>query len=229
MIGIIIADYDEIQWLLLKRKIKSQKIKIKGFCFFLLNVHDKKVPLCISGIGKSNAAAAAATMINNFKINAIFNLGLCGTSKSTVKISCPIIVKSVEYFDVDLTNFGYKKNQIPQEKTRIFIEKKYIKKLSTLLNNKEKLIIGSIASGDTVVTKKNINSFPNLKNEIMGIDMELMSIAQICQKNKISIFSLKFVSDFVLANRQHLTYQTSLKELQKKITNFLIKFLLLNN
>lgn len=50
----------------------------------------------------------------------------------------------------------------------------------------------------------------------MGIDMELMSIAQICQKNKIDIFSLKFVSDFVLAYEQHSTYQTSLKELQKK-------------
>lgn len=64
--------------------------------------------------------------------------------------------------------------------------------------------------------QKNINSFSNLENKIVGIDMELMAIAQICQKNKIDIFSLKFVSDFVLAYKQHSTYQTSLKELQKK-------------
>ena len=56
-----------------------------------------------------------------------------------------------------------------------------------------------------------------------------MAIAQICQKNKIDIFSLKFVSDFVLAYKQHSTYQTSLKELQKKITTFLIKFLYSND
>ena len=229
MIGIIIADYDEIKWSYLKKMVKPQKIEINGFHFFLLNVHNKKIPLCLSGIGKANAAAAAATMINNFKINAIFNLGLCGISKSTIKISCPIIVKSVEYFDVDLTNFGYKKNQIPHEKTKVLIKKKYIEKLSTLLNtNNEKSIIGSIVSGDTIIAKKNINFFPNLKNKTVGVDMELMSIAQICQKNQINVFSLKFVSDYVLGHKQHTTYQTSLKKLQKKITNFLIKFLLLS-
>ena len=82
-------------------------------------------------------------------------------------------------------------------------------------DNNEKSIIESIVSGDSLVTKKNINSFSNLENKIVGIDMELMAIAQICQKNKIDIFSLKFVSDFVLAYKQHSTYQTSLKELQK--------------
>ena len=55
--------------------------------------------------------------------------------------------------------------------------------------------------------------------------MELMAIAQICQKNKIDFFSLKFVSDFVLENKTYQVYQKSLKKLQKKITNFLIKFL----
>ena len=230
MIGIIIADYDEIQWSHLKKVIKLRKIEINGFCFFLLKVCNKRIPLCLSGIGKTNAAAATIAMIDNFKINAIFNLGLCGINKSTIKISCPIIAKSVEYFDVDLTNFGYKKNQIPHEKTKILIKKKYIKKLFTLLNdNNEKSIIESIVSGDSLVTKKNINSFSNLENKIVGIDMELMAIAQICQKNKIDIFSLKFVSDFVLAYKQHSTYQTSLKELQKKITTFLIKFLYSND
>ena len=72
-------------------------------------------------------ATATVAMIDNFKINATFDLGLCRINKSTRKISCPIITKSVEYFDVDLTNFGYKKNQIPHEKTKILIKKKYIK------------------------------------------------------------------------------------------------------
>lgn len=54
-------------------------------------------------------ATATVAMIDNFKINATFDLGLCRINKSTRKISCPIITKSVEYFDVDLTNFGYKK------------------------------------------------------------------------------------------------------------------------
>ena len=161
MIGIIIVDYDEIQWSHLKKVIKLRKIEINGFCFFLLKVCNKRIPLCLSGIGKTNAAAATIAMIDNFKINAIFNLGLCGINKSTIKISCPIIAKSVEYFDVDLTNFGYKKNQIPHEKTKILIKKKYIKKLSTLLNdNNEKPIIESIVSGDSLVTKKILILFP---------------------------------------------------------------------
>lgn len=35
MIGIIIADYDEIQWSHLKKVIKLRKIEINGFCFFV--------------------------------------------------------------------------------------------------------------------------------------------------------------------------------------------------
>lgn len=227
MFGIIIADYDEINLSNLKKEIKFQKVIINGFSFFLLNIHNKKIPLCISGIGKANAAAATATMINNFEINNIFNLGLCGTTRATIKIFTPIIAKSVEYFDVNVTDFGYKKNQIPYEKTKIFIKKKYIKKISILLNaNNEKVVIGKIVSGDTFITKKNINFFSNIKNKIVGIDMELMAIAQICQKNKIDVFSLKFVSDLVFENKQHSTYKNSLKKLQKKMTDFLLKILL---
>lgn len=230
MIGIIIADYDEIQWSHLKKIIKLRKIEINGFCFFLLKVCNKRIPLCLSGIGKTNAAAATIAMIDNFKINAIFNLGLCGINKSTIKISCPIIAKSVEYFDVDLTNFGYKKNQIPHEKTKILIKKKYIKKLSTLLNdNNEKPIIESIVSGDSLVTKKILILFPIWKIKLWELIWNWWPSHKYVKKNKIDIFSLKFVSDFVLAYKQHSTYQTSLKELQKKITTFLIKFLYSND
>lgn len=226
MIGIIIADYDEIWLSDLKKNIKFNKVKINGFLFLLLEINQKKVPLCISGIGKVNAASATIAMINNFKIDAIFNLGLCGTNKATIKITTPIVVKSTEYFDVDLTGFKYEKNQIPNEKIKITIKKKYIKKIfDLLLKNNEKPIIGAIASGDAIVTKKNINFFSKIKNEIVGTDMESMAIAQICQKNKIDFFSLKFVSDFVLANKTYLTYQKSLKKIPKKIINFLIKFL----
>ncbi len=224
MLGIIIADWDEIKLSNLKQKIKLQKIKINGFWFLLLNIHNKKIPLCISGIGKTNAAAATATMINNYKITKIFNIGLCGVNKSMIKNFCPIIAKSVEYFDVNLTNFGYKKNQIPREKSRILIKKKYIKKISSLLDiNDEKPIIGSIVSGDTFVTRKNVNFFFNIKNKVVGIDMESMAIAQICQKNNIDFFSLKFVSDSILNEKQNLIYNKSLKKMRKKITNFLIR------
>lgn len=92
----------------------------------------------------------------------------------------------------------------------------------------KKSIIKSIVSGDSLVSKRNINFFPNLENKIVGIDMELVAIAQICQKNKIDVFSFKFVSDCVLAHKQHSTYLTSLKELQK-ITILLIKFLYSND
>ena len=226
MVGIIIADYDEILLSDLKKNIKFKKIKINGFSFFLLDIGQKKIPLCISGIGKVNAASATTTMINYFKIDVIFNLGLCGTSKITIKIATPIVVKSIEYFDVDLTGFEYKKNQIPNEKIKICIKRKYIRKIFNLLvENGEKPVIGPIASGDTIVTKKNIDFFSKIKNKIIGSDMELMAIAQICQKNKIDFFSLKFVSDFVLENKTYQVYQKSLKKLPKKITNFLIKFL----
>ena len=226
MIGIIIADFDEICLSDLKKNIKFKKVKINGFSFFLLDINQKKISLCISGIGKVNAAAATTTMITNFKINVIFNLGLCGTNKTTIKITTPIIVKSVKYFDVDLTGFNYKKNQIPNEKMKICIKKKYIKNIFNLLiKNGEKPIVGTIASGDAIITKKNINFYSKIENEIVGIDMELMAIAQICRKNKIDFFSLKFVSDFILANKTYLTYQKSLKKMPKKITNFLLTFL----
>lgn len=115
MVGIIIADYDEILLSDLKKILNLKKLKSMVFLSFC-QILVKKIPLCISGIDKVNAASATTTMINYFKIDVIFNLGLCGTSKITIKITRPIVVKSIEYFDVDLTGFEYKKTKYLMKK-----------------------------------------------------------------------------------------------------------------
>ena len=114
MVGIIIADYDEILLSDLKKILNLKKLKSMVFLSFC-QILVKKIPLCISGIDKVNAASATTTMINYFKIDVIFNLCLCGTSKITIKTR-PIVVKSIEYFDVDLTGFEYKKTKYLMKK-----------------------------------------------------------------------------------------------------------------
>jgi nucleoside phosphorylase len=57
-------------------------------------------------------------------------------------------------------------------------------------------LIGTIASGDSFVSKKNIHKF-NLSNNIDVVDMESCAIAQVCHNMKIKYGFIKLVSDIV--------------------------------
>jgi len=214
MLGLIVAEKEETANLV--KTLKSKIIGFNGIKYYIGYLDNQQVVICFSGIGKVNAAIAATNMIINFNVDKIFNIGLCGSCKPAVKPGSILIADNVEYSDVDLTAFNYLLNQLPDEPMQYSIKNQYVEGLKALVENK---IIGTIATADSVVSIKNVESFPSLANKnVLGFDMEAAAIAQVCNKTKTDFFCMKLVSDNLSYDESSKSqYNTNYKTLAKQI------------
>jgi len=222
MIGLIVAEKQEVGSLI--KTIQAKIIEFNGVRYYVGDVKGHQVVVCFSGVGKVNAAMAATNMIINFGVDKIFNIGLCGSCKTSIKPGDCLIASAIEYSDVDLTAFEYPLNQIPEEPTRFDIKQTYIDYLKTIIENAH---VGVIASADSVISINNVEAFPSLVNqEVVGFDMEAVAIAQVCNKTKTDFLCVKVVSDnLTLDATSKSQYDVSLKTLGRKIEGITIKVL----
>ncbi|MBQ0045399.1 MAG: 5'-methylthioadenosine/S-adenosylhomocysteine nucleosidase [Mycoplasma sp.] len=222
MIGLIAAEKAETNNLI--KSIKAKIIEFNGVRYYIGNIEDKQVVVCFSGIGKVNAAMTAMNMVINFGVDKIFNIGLAGACKKDIKPGTILIGDGVEYYDVDLTAFNYQLNQMPEEPIRYEIKKEYVDYLKTIIKEP---VVGTIASGDSIVSINNVEAFPSLGNkEVVGFDMEAAAIAQVCNHVKIDFLCAKIISDNLSFDESsRAQYDTNYKSLSKEIEKICLKVL----
>lgn len=222
MIGLIVAEKEEVGNLV--KSLKSKIIEFNGIRYYIGNIANKQVILCFCGIGKANAAATAMNMITNFGVDQIFNIGLCGSCKTTIKPGMLLIADNCEYCDVDVTPLDYALNQIPNEPSKFSIKSSYVNFLKSLDSDST---IGTIATSDSFVTIQNIELFPSLANkDVIGFDMEACAIAQVCHKTKTDFLCAKVVSDnLAMDANSKKQYHTNYQMLSKKIEGITKKVL----
>ncbi len=132
------------------------------------------ITLLITGIGKQKTAIALTQYLcNNLKPDLIINIGYAGSTD--IEIGKWVNINNV---------YNYEWN-IPGEER--FSMSDFENKKLILLKNKN-LIIAPCYSAEAFVTKTDIN-------ESVVFDMELHSIAIICDINNIDLFALKKISD----------------------------------
>ncbi|XQP55694.1 MAG: 5'-methylthioadenosine/S-adenosylhomocysteine nucleosidase [Mycoplasmoidaceae bacterium] len=222
MIGLIAAEKMETNNLI--KTINAKVIEFNGVRYYIGNINDKQVVVCFSGVGKVNAALTAMNMVINFGVDKIFNIGLAGAYKANIIPGSVLIADSVEYDDVDMTAFKYQLNQLTDEPIRLDIKKEYVDFLKSINKNS---VVGTIATGDVVVTLNNIEAYPSLANkDVIGFDMEAMAIAQVCNKTKTDFLCVKIVSDNLsLDSSSDDQYHTNYKQLSKQIEKISLKVL----
>lgn len=224
MLGIIIADKTETNNLV-QLLPNCHVFEFNNFKYYVSKFDNKIVVVAFSGIGKVNAAMCAMSLINNFNADKIINIGIAGTTKNEISHATPIIVKKCQYFDVDVTAFGYAKNQVPNEPAHFLIKDKYIEEIKSIIN--EKNIIGSLATGDSFIDQNNV-SFFKLEdiNDIVAIDMEACAIAQVSNKNKIDFICIKFISDNTSCDETNKKqYDENKKKIKTKIDDTVLKLI----
>lgn len=222
MIGLIAAEKAETNNLI--KVIKAKIIEFNGVRYYIGNIKDQQVVVCFCGIGKTNAALTAMNMIINFSVDKIFNIGLAGACKTDIVPGTKIIADSLEYNDIDLTAFNYQLNQLPDEPLRYEIKQQYIDYLKTIIKEPK---VGTIASGDSVITIKNVEAFPSLgSKEVLAFDMEATAIAHVCHKTNTDFFCVKIVSDnLTFGENSKSQYDTNYKTLSKQIEDICLKVL----
>jgi adenosylhomocysteine nucleosidase len=195
VIGIIGAMAVEIE--LIKARLSSiTQEEVLGRVFYLGKLESADVVLVQSGIGKANAAATTALLIDKYQPTHIFNSGVAGGI--SLLPNDLLIATSVMYFDVFAQNFGYEPGQLPGE-PRLFYPSETLRNQLVRLTTSN-VHQGLIASGDTFVTNRNV--LQAIDEDVAAVDMESAAIAQICAQASVPFAIVRAISDNVGSEEQ---------------------------
>lgn len=143
------------------------------------------------GIGKVNAAAAAAYLIGTKNVSCILNAGLSG-AVSGLKREDMIAGESYIECDFDLTAIGYAPGQkCDGQKSLLTADEKL---LSYALESKG-IIKAKCGTGDIFLSDKEKKEYFRSTFSIESFDMETGAIASVCDKAGVPMLSLRKISD----------------------------------
>lgn len=156
--------------------------------------------VCISGVGKVNAAATTQAIIMKYAPEIIINIGVAGTATKELGIGDLVVGSSYVQFDVDTSPIGDPKYMISGI-NKIIIEsdaelcKKAVSVAKALFPQKN-VTEGRIASSDKFIGGENAY----LKDEAIAlgaacVEMESGAIAQVALINGVSYIAVRTISD----------------------------------
>jgi len=155
---------------------------------------DKKIILCLSGIGKVNAAATTQYLINKYNPTIIINSGCAGSLTENVKVLDTIVANYVTYHD--FSPIRIMESCVPDD-GYVKADSGIIQKVeSILIENNIKYHIGGIASGDCFVTSSEMRDDIYSRTNSLAVDMESASIGHISKKNNVPFIIIRSISDF---------------------------------
>ncbi|MCR3757867.1 5'-methylthioadenosine/adenosylhomocysteine nucleosidase [Clostridium felsineum] len=207
-IGIIGAMDEELEILLKEMKMERKENKAQ-MVFNLGSLNDKNVVIVRCGIGKVNAAICTQILVDDFKVDAIINVGVAGGIGKDVLPGDIVIADSLVEHDMDATAFGDKVGQIPRMDTFDF---KCDPKLVEIANKvcksfeNQKAHIGRIATGDQFVADIEKIKWLSSEFDAYACEMEGGSIAHTAYLNKIPFVVIRSISDNA-NNGAHMDYE----------------------
>ncbi len=226
MIGIIGAIDKEL--LLYFHEMTIEKTEIHGDkTFYIGKLKNHDVVVAKSGIGKVNAAITATTMILKYNVRMLINTGVAG-GLAPVKTGDIILAEGIAYFDVSLTEIDdVPYGQMGEDPLLVKMDESLLAKSKKTL---EKLgyecLSGNLVSGDKFVTKmKDLRKILRNVDNILGVEMEGMSIALTAHKFNVPFISIRGISDILEQPDQGNVYRNIVQEVAEKTTHFVFKLL----
>lgn len=201
----------------------------KSYKIFEIEFHEgkkngKKIILVEGGIGKVNAARTTQILIDNFKVDMVFNIGVAGGISNDLKICDIVIGEKLVQHDFDITAFDHEKGYIPNIGSPYIYSDEYLIRKSKDLCNKNDIHYGIIASGDIFCTDSNMSAKINKKFNALCVEMEAASIAQVCHLCNIPFLIIRSISD-IPNNNNTITYEDFLEISSKKAASYLSKLI----
>lgn len=223
-IGIIFAMQEELIELKNYLHINKEK-KIYDLIFYEATLNNQNIILTESGIGKTNAARTTQILIDYYKPEAIFNIGVAGGIAKNLKVGDIIISTSLVQHDFDITAFNHPKGYIPNIGNNIPIDNKLLNTTKTILDtNNISYKEGLIASGDIFCTKESMATKINTQFNALCVEMEGASIAQTAHLSKTPCLVIRSISDCP-DNNNKVTYEEFLENSSKKVAQIMYTIL----
>lgn len=224
-IGIIFAMQEELIELKKYLHINNEK-KIYDLTFYEATLNNQNIILTESGIGKTNAARTTQILIDYYKPEAIFNIGVAGGIAKNLEVGDIIISTSLVQHDFDITAFDHPKGYIPNIGNTIPIDNNLLNTTKTILDtNNISYKEGVIASGDIFCTKESMATKINTQFNALCVEMEGASIAQTAHLSKTPCLVIRSISDCP-DNNNKVTYEEFLETSSKKVAQIMYAILI---
>lgn len=192
-VNLIIAAMDEEVNALIENLGEYEVVELdnqKSYKFIFNN----EIYYLIQGqVGKVNTAIVLSRLAMLLNIKRVFNIGTSGGIDKSLNINDVIIATKVGYHDVDVSNFGYKIGQIPGDERYYNCDMDFVNK--KLVRSKYSIRKGIILSGDSFITRENLNLTNLVNEECLCCEMESAAVGQVCTKLKIPFVIIRSISD----------------------------------
>lgn len=196
-IGIIAALDIEIDDL--KEKLENTNTVKKGSVDFTLGkLHGNDIVAAESGVGKVCAAMCTQTVILEFGVDKIINIGVAGTLDKDIGVLDIAIAKDMVQHDMDIS--GYQDEPVGLIETlgliHIPTDKDMLEVMESCAREAEREYkVGTIVTGDQFITEPEKKSWLHENFGGIACEMEGGAIAQVCYMNKVPYLVLRTISD----------------------------------
>jgi len=204
---LIVAAMEEEYNELLALLTNHREGNIHGVKYHQGELEGKSVLLMLSGIGKVNAAWRVVTILNEFKITYIINIGSAGgvLNDYHVKPLDIVIARKVVRHDVDLTAANRPYGQLP-DLPLYFLPSISQEMVDELAKTDLPFHYATIASGDSFVADlEKVNFITKHFEDVCAVEMEAGAIAQIAFQRNIPFVVFRSISDVVGAEDDNQT------------------------
>lgn len=209
-VGIIFAMGEELE-ALKKNLVISKEYTIFDLTFYEGMNNNITYVLVECGIGKVNAARTTQILIDNMKVDYIFNIGVAGGVSNILDVGDVVISDNLVQHDFDITAFNHEKGYIPNVGTYIKADEYLVKLIEDVMGECNlKYYVGTIASGDIFCTERKMSEKIASKFKALCVEMEGASVAQICFLAHIPFVILRSISD-IPNNNNVITYEEFLQ------------------
>ncbi len=198
MIGIIGAMEEEVEKLQadITDAVAEQH---HGLRFVRGKLNGKEVTIVRSGIGKVNAGACAAMLIDRFSADCIINTGIAGSLDAHINIGDIVLSEDAVQYDMDATAFGYQLGEIPRVGTMAFPAAERLiamaEEENRRVNPELRTFIGRVCSGDKFVSDHETKDWIQRHFRGKCCEMEGAAIAQIAWQSKVPFLIIRAISD----------------------------------
>ncbi len=206
-VGIIFAMEEEL--VELKKYLELEKeYSIFNLKFYEGTISNVDCILVESGVGKVNAARTTQILIDNFKVDYIFNIGVAGGVTESLSVGDIVLGEKLVQHDFDITAFDHEKGYVPSVGVYVDTDTYLLTLADSVLKSLEDVSFkrGVIASGDIFCTELKMSQKINSKFNALCVEMEGASIAQVCYLSHIPFLIIRSISD-VPNNNNVVTYE----------------------
>lgn len=220
--GIIGALDVEIQ--LIKEKMTVTETKeFFGQTYYVGTYQDQEAVLVQCGVGKINAAVCAYTLISEFQVDCIVNVGIAGALAAHLKVMDVVIGDELLFHDID--HDLYKKYH-PFE-TVFSSDEKLVALCQQVIQGLDPEIThytGRIVTGDEFVESTQMKYDILAAHNPLCVEMEGAAIAMVCYMSKTPFLVIRAMSDSADDNAQE-TYDNLFDDAAQISANIILKMM----